>query len=80
MGLACNPAPHTRVCAGITRPDLRFTWVDVTDSTTSPQATPTFRPAKAFSAHLRRPALNIVKISGPASTRTICAFSWGISG
>ena len=74
-GSPAAPRPTRAYAPGSPRPDFNVTRVDVTDSTTSPTCTCTSRPASAFLAYARRLGLNMVKISGPASTSRISAFS-----
>ena len=57
-----------------------MTRVGETDCTRAPVMTSTVRFSSASRAYSRRFGLNIAKISSPASTRTMRAFSCGRLG
>ena len=57
-----------------------MTRVGATDATRASVTTSTLRFSSASLAYVRRFGLNIPKTSGPASTRTIRAFSCGMPG
>ena len=69
--LPWRPAPHTRVCAGMTSPEASVTRVGETDCTRAPVTTSTVRFSSASRVYSRRFGLNIAKISSPASTSTM---------
>ena len=75
---AC-PAPHTSVCALSSLPDLSLTRVGAIAETSSPTITSTPNFSSVFFVYLRMSGLNIVKSSGPASTRISRACFCGMS-